>query len=49
MFCQVSAFYANDAPPTHLVRFCFCKDDQKLVAACDRLQSYLHPQLAAAS
>lgn len=37
----VSAFYASDQRPHNYVRFCFCKDDQKLQAACDRLRTYL--------
>jgi aspartate/methionine/tyrosine aminotransferase len=37
----VSAFYedANAAPRT-LVRFVFCKTDEKLTQACDRLEDY---------
>lgn len=38
----VSAFYADAArAPRGLVRFCFCKDDAKLEAACVRLEAYL--------
>lgn len=38
----VSAFYADAAAaPRHLVRFCFCKEDQKLAAAVQRLGAYL--------
>ncbi|KAG1675147.1 hypothetical protein FOA52_003370 [Chlamydomonas sp. UWO 241] len=37
----VSAFYVSDAPPRHLVRFCYCKDDAKIAAACERLEAYL--------
>jgi aspartate/methionine/tyrosine aminotransferase len=37
----VSAFYTGEARPRHLVRFCFCKEDAKLLAACERLESYL--------
>jgi aspartate/methionine/tyrosine aminotransferase len=38
----VSAFYADAAAaPRGLVRFCFCKEDAKLAAACARLEAYL--------
>lgn len=38
----VSAFYADAArAPRSLVRFCFCKDDEKLAEACRRLEAYL--------
>lgn len=37
----VSAFYASDRRPHNYVRFCFCKDDDKLEAACERLQKYM--------
>ena len=37
---QVSALYAGADPPTHMVRFCFCKHDAKLDAACDALARY---------
>lgn len=37
---QVSAFYAGSNPPTHLVRFCFCKTDEKLSKAADLLEAY---------
>jgi aspartate/methionine/tyrosine aminotransferase len=37
----VSAFYASDTRPHHLVRFCFCKDDTKLLAAVERLATYV--------
>jgi len=37
----VSAFYADASKaPRHLVRFCFCKDDEKLARACERLEAY---------
>ncbi|GBF97164.1 aminotransferase [Raphidocelis subcapitata] len=38
----VSAFYADAArAPASLVRFCYCKEDAKLAAACERLEAYL--------
>lgn len=38
----VSAFYADRASaPRTLVRFVFCKTDQKLHTACDKLRRYL--------
>ncbi|KAF8065925.1 dapC [Scenedesmus sp. PABB004] len=39
----ISAFYASDARPHHLVRFCFCKSDEKLDAACERLGAITAP------
>ncbi|PNH10775.1 Kynurenine--oxoglutarate transaminase 3 [Tetrabaena socialis] len=39
----VSGFYVGAAPPTHLVRFCYCKEDPKLQAAVERLRTYLGP------
>jgi aspartate/methionine/tyrosine aminotransferase len=37
----VSAFYEDRAAaPRTLVRFVFCKTDEKLGAACDALQRY---------
>ena len=39
----ISGFYLSDSPPTHLVRFCYCKEDSKLLAACERLEKYLRP------
>jgi aspartate/methionine/tyrosine aminotransferase len=37
----VSAFYESRAgAPRTLVRFVFCKTDEKLGAACDALQRY---------
>lgn len=37
----LSAFYADQAQaPTHLVRFCFCKDDTMLDEAVDRLKRH---------
>lgn len=36
-----SGFYISEDRPTHLVRFCYCKDDAKLLSACDRLEKYL--------
>lgn len=37
---QVSAFYVSPDPPRYLVRFCFCKADEKLHKACDLLEKY---------
>ena len=37
---QVSAFYTSADPPRNLVRFCFCKTDEKLQSACQRLRQY---------
>jgi hypothetical protein len=37
----ISAFYASDQRPHQLVRFCFCKTDEKILAAVERLKSYL--------
>ena len=37
----ISGFYLSEGAPTHLVRFCYCKDDAKLHAACDKLEVYL--------
>ncbi len=37
----VSAFYASDAAPRSLIRFCFAKRDDVLDAAADRLHAYL--------
>ncbi|GFR39762.1 hypothetical protein Agub_g246 [Astrephomene gubernaculifera] len=39
----VSGFYVGPQPPTHLVRFCYCKEDAKLAAAVERLGAYLGP------
>lgn len=40
----VSAFYPDRATaPRTLVRFVFCKTDEKLQAACDKLRAYLLP------
>ncbi|KAK9832533.1 hypothetical protein WJX81_006591 [Elliptochloris bilobata] len=36
----VSAFYISADPPRTLVRFCFCKTDDKLRQACDALESF---------
>ncbi|KAL0036368.1 hypothetical protein WJX77_004690 [Trebouxia sp. C0004] len=36
----VSAFYVSPDPPRYLVRFCFCKADEKLHKACDLLEKY---------
>ncbi|WP_181707716.1 aminotransferase [Chthonobacter rhizosphaerae] len=36
----VSAFYASD-PPTTFIRFCFCKKDEVLDAALERLQRWM--------
>ncbi|EIE23119.1 PLP-dependent transferase [Coccomyxa subellipsoidea C-169] len=36
----VSAFYASKDPPRSLIRFCFCKDDEKLRQACAALKKY---------
>ena len=37
---QVSAFYVSPDPPRYLVRFCFCKADEKLHKACNLLEKY---------
>ena len=37
---QVSAFYMSKDPPRNLVRFCFCKTDEKLQNASKRLHQY---------
>ena len=37
----MSAFYPGDEPPKHFVRFCFCKRNEVLDAALDRLGTYL--------
>ncbi|KXZ55357.1 hypothetical protein GPECTOR_3g487 [Gonium pectorale] len=39
----VSGFYVGPAPPSHLVRFCYCKEDAKLQAAVANLKAYLGP------
>ncbi|KAG2492864.1 hypothetical protein HYH03_008781 [Edaphochlamys debaryana] len=39
----ISGFYVGPSPPTHLVRFCYCKEDAKLKAAGERLRAYLGP------
>ncbi|KAK9813470.1 hypothetical protein WJX73_000730 [Symbiochloris irregularis] len=39
----VSAFYNGKSAPHNLIRFCFCKTDQKLQSACERLQKYFGP------
>ena len=36
----ISGFYLSEGAPTHLVRFCYCKDDAKLLTACDKLEAY---------
>ena len=36
-----SAFYAGPNPPQNMIRFCFCKKDEVLDAAIDRLASRL--------
>merc|ERR1712130_217760 len=36
----VSAFYVSKDKPQHLVRFCFCKDDDKLQRATDQMERY---------
>ncbi|BDA50079.1 probable N-succinyldiaminopimelate aminotransferase DapC [Coccomyxa sp. Obi] len=36
----VSAFYASKNPPRSLIRFCFCKEDEKLQRACAALHKY---------
>lgn len=41
----VSAFYVSEKRPHHLVRFCFCKDNAKLFAACEKLEAYFAGQL----
>jgi len=46
----VSAFYADKATaPRTLVRFVFCKTDEKLQTACDKLRRYLLPNGDAAA
>lgn len=40
---QISGFYIGENPPKHLVRFAYCKEDEKLHAAVKRLRAYLHP------
>ncbi len=40
---QISGFYVSEGAPRHFIRFCFCKQDAKLQAACDRLQTYFGP------
>ena len=42
----VSAFYEKD-PPRNLVRFCFCKRDETLDAAAERLRSSIRLSLCA--
>ena len=44
----VSAFYASKDQPRHLVRFCFCKDDEKLKRGCDLLEQHFGAKLVAA-
>ncbi len=44
----VSAFY-GDAPPTHFIRFCFCKQDSVLKEALDRLSAWIAPASARAT
>uniref|UniRef100_A0A7S0RQZ7 Aminotransferase class I/classII large domain-containing protein n=1 Tax=Chlamydomonas leiostraca TaxID=1034604 RepID=A0A7S0RQZ7_9CHLO len=39
----ISGFYIGPNPPRHLVRFAYCKDDAKLLAAVERLEKYLGP------
>lgn len=42
----VSTFYADRASaPRTLVRFVYCKTDEKLQTACDKLQAYLGARL----
>ena len=36
----MSAFYVSKDKPQHLVRFCFCKDDEKLEKAADQMELY---------
>lgn len=38
----VSAFYWQNDPPRHLIRFCFCKSEATLDAAIERLRTRLH-------
>lgn len=40
---QISGFYVGPNPPRHLVRFAYCKRDEKLHAAVERLEKYLGP------
>lgn len=39
-YVQVSAFYNSKEKPQHLVRFCFCKNDEKLQKAVALLEKY---------
>ena len=39
-FSQVSAFYVSPNPPNYLVRFVFCKTQDKLTNACELLEKY---------
>jgi len=36
-----SAFYAGSNPPQNMIRFCFCKKDEVLDAAIERLRAFL--------
>jgi aspartate/methionine/tyrosine aminotransferase len=40
----VSAFYVSPNPPQYMVRFVFCKTDEKLANACDSLEAYFKQQ-----
>jgi len=46
---QVSAFYLSKDKPRHLVRFCFCKDDEKLERAADQMDRYFRKGTAPAN
>lgn len=37
----ISGFYLSEEKPTHLLRFCYCKEDAKILAACERLEAYV--------
>ncbi|MEW5312345.1 MAG: hypothetical protein WDW38_003986 [Sanguina aurantia] len=42
----ISGFYVSPSPPVHLVRFCYCKEDEKLISAGERLATYFNAQAA---
>jgi N-succinyldiaminopimelate aminotransferase len=44
----VSAFYADD-PPTNFIRFCFCKRDEVINEALDRLSAWMASSAAGAA
>jgi hypothetical protein len=45
----VSAFYSSEDKPRHLVRFCFCKDDEKLEKAANQMDRYFKNETAPAN